>query len=156
MCCLFIFFLMIRRPPRSTRTDTLFPYTTLFRSSVGGKTAINVAAGKNLIGAFHQPAIVLIDPTTLATLPARELGAGYAEVVKYGLIDDADFFAWCEANGAALLAGDGAARHKAIAHSVSAKARIVAADERETQDVRALLNLGHSLDRKRTRLHSRH
>jgi 3-dehydroquinate synthase len=113
-------------------------------SSVGGKTAINVAAGKNLIGAFHQPALVVIDPTTLATLPRRELGAGYAEVVKYGLIDDADFFAWCEANGAALLAGDGDARHKAIAHSVAAKARIVAADERETQDIRALLNLGHS------------
>ena len=113
-------------------------------SSVGGKTAINVSAGKNLIGAFHQPALVLIDPTTLTTLPRRELGAGYAEVVKYGLIDDADFFAWCEANGAALLAGDGEARHKAISHSVSAKARIVAADERETQDVRALLNLGHS------------
>ncbi|KTE30863.1 MULTISPECIES: 3-dehydroquinate synthase [unclassified Sphingopyxis] len=113
-------------------------------SSVGGKTAINVPAGKNLIGAFHQPALVLIDPTTLATLPRRELGAGYAEVVKYGLIDDAAFFAWCEANGAALLAGDSEARHKAIAHSVSAKARIVAADERETQDVRALLNLGHS------------
>ncbi|WP_374524926.1 3-dehydroquinate synthase [Sphingopyxis sp.] len=113
-------------------------------SSVGGKTAINVAAGKNLIGAFHQPALVVIDPMTLATLPRRELGAGYAEVVKYGLIDDADFFAWCEANGAALLAGDGEARHKAIAHSVAAKARIVAADERETQDIRALLNLGHS------------
>lgn len=75
-------------------------------SSVGGKTAINVAAGKNLIGAFHQPALVVIDPTTLATLPARELGAGYAEVVKYGLIDDADFFAWCEAHGAALLKGE--------------------------------------------------
>lgn len=113
-------------------------------SSVGGKTAINVASGKNLIGAFHQPAMVIIDPTTLSTLPRRELGAGYAEVVKYGLIDDAEFFAWCEANGAALLAGDSAARHYAIAHSVSAKARIVAADERETQDIRALLNLGHS------------
>jgi 3-dehydroquinate synthase len=113
-------------------------------SSVGGKTAINVAAGKNMIGAFHQPALVVIDPATLETLPRRELGAGYAEVVKYGLIDDADFFTWCEANGAALLAGDSAARHKAIAHSVAAKARIVAADERETQDVRALLNLGHS------------
>jgi 3-dehydroquinate synthase len=113
-------------------------------SSVGGKTAINVAAGKNLIGAFHQPALVVIDPATLATLPRRELGAGYAEVVKYGLIDDAAFFGWCEENGAALLAGDGAARHHAIAHSVAAKARIVAADERETQDVRALLNLGHS------------
>ena len=113
-------------------------------SSVGGKTAINVAAGKNLVGAFHQPALVVIDPATLATLPRRELGAGYAEVVKYGLIDDADFFAWCEDHGAALLAGDGAARHHAIAHSVAAKARIVAADERETRDVRALLNLGHS------------
>ncbi|WP_260582241.1 3-dehydroquinate synthase [Sphingopyxis sp. PET50] len=113
-------------------------------SSVGGKTAINVAAGKNLIGAFHQPALVVIDPATLGTLPRRELGAGYAEVVKYGLIDDAAFFAWCEDHGAALLAGDSAARHKAIAHSVAAKARIVAADERETQDVRALLNLGHS------------
>ena len=113
-------------------------------SSVGGKTAINVPAGKNLIGAFHQPAMVVIDPQTLDTLSRRELGAGYAEVVKYGLIDDAGFFAWCEANGAALLAGDGAARHKAIAHSVAAKARIVAADERETQDIRALLNLGHS------------
>jgi 3-dehydroquinate synthase len=113
-------------------------------SSVGGKTAINVPAGKNLIGAFHQPALVVIDPTTLATLPRRELGAGYAEVVKYGLINDAAFFAWCEDHGAALLAGDSAARAHAIAHSVAAKARIVAADERETQDVRALLNLGHS------------
>lgn len=113
-------------------------------SSVGGKTAINVAAGKNMVGAFHQPALVIIDPVTLETLPRRELGAGYAEVVKYGLIDDADFFAWCEENGAALLAGDSEARHHAIAHSVAAKARIVAADERETQDIRALLNLGHS------------
>ncbi|MBN8844344.1 MAG: 3-dehydroquinate synthase [Sphingomonadales bacterium] len=113
-------------------------------SSVGGKTAINVEAGKNLVGAFHQPSLVVIDPTSLATLPRRELGAGYAEVVKYGLINDPAFFAWCEENGAALLAGDSEARHRAIAHSVSAKARIVAADERETQDVRALLNLGHS------------
>ena len=101
----------------------------------------NVPAGKNLIGAFHQPALVVIDPATLATLPRRELGAGYAEVVKYGLIDDADFFAWCEANGAALLAGDAAARAYAIAHSVAAKARIYAPDERETQYIRALLNL---------------
>ena len=113
-------------------------------SSVGGKVAVNHPQGKNLIGAFYQPALVVIDPATLATLPRRELGAGYAEVVKYGLIDDADFFAWCEANGAALLAGDTAARAYAIAHSVAAKARIVAADERETQDIRALLNLGHS------------
>jgi 3-dehydroquinate synthase len=113
-------------------------------SSVGGKTAINIAAGKNMVGAFHQPALVLADPDTLATLPRRDLAAGYAEVVKYGLIDDAAFFDWCEANGAALLNGDAQAREYAIAHSVAAKARIVAADERETQDVRALLNLGHT------------
>ncbi|MBX3594539.1 3-dehydroquinate synthase [Sphingomonas sp.] len=113
-------------------------------SSVGGKTAINARAGKNLIGAFHQPALVLIDPDLLDTLPLRDQRAGYAEVVKYGLIDDPDFFAWCETNGAALLAGDGAARAHAIAHSVAAKARIVAADERETTGTRALLNLGHT------------
>ena len=113
-------------------------------SSVGGKTAINTAAGKNLIGAFHQPALVLIDPQVLDTLPPREIAAGYAEVVKYGLIDDALFFAWCEANGAALLAGDIALREHAIAHSVAAKARIVTADEYETNGTRALLNLGHT------------
>jgi 3-dehydroquinate synthase len=113
-------------------------------SSVGGKTAIDTAAGKNLVGAFHQPSYVLIDPTTLDTLPPREVRAGYAEVVKYGLIDSADFFAWCEANGAALLAGDAAARVEAIRHSVSAKATIVAEDERETSGRRALLNLGHT------------
>jgi 3-dehydroquinate synthase len=113
-------------------------------SSVGGKTGINTAAGKNLIGAFHQPSLVIIDPEVLATLPPRELAAGYAEVVKYGLIDDADFFAWCETNGAPLLAGDVAAREHAIAHSVAAKARIVAADEHETNGTRALLNLGHT------------
>jgi 3-dehydroquinate synthase len=113
-------------------------------SSVGGKTAINAAGGKNLVGAFYQPAAVLIDPETLATLPARELAAGYAEVVKYGLIDDPAFFAWCEAHGPALLAGDGAARMEAIEHCVRAKARIVAEDERETSGRRALLNLGHT------------
>jgi len=113
-------------------------------SSVGGKTAINTAAGKNLVGAFHQPSLVLIDPDVLGTLPPRELAAGYAEVVKYGLIDDPAFFAWCEANGAALLAGDEGARVHAIAHSVAAKARIVAADEFETTGTRALLNLGHT------------
>lgn len=113
-------------------------------SSVGGKTAINTPAGKNLIGAFHQPSLVLIDPLVLETLPARELRAGYAEVVKYGLIDDFAFFEWCEANGPALLAGDLAARQRAIAHSVASKARIVAADERETTGMRALLNLGHT------------
>lgn len=113
-------------------------------SSVGGKTAINTAAGKNLIGAFHQPALVLIDPATLNTLPLRELRAGYAEVVKYGLIDDPEFFAWCEQNGTSLLAGDADARTYAIAHSVAAKARIVGEDERETNGRRALLNLGHT------------
>ncbi|WCT72280.1 3-dehydroquinate synthase [Sphingomonas naphthae] len=113
-------------------------------SSVGGKTAINTAAGKNLVGAFHQPALVLIDPTVLDTLPVREVRAGYAEVVKYGLIDDPAFFDWCEANGAALIAGEPAARTHAIAVSVAAKARVVAADERETSGTRALLNLGHT------------
>jgi 3-dehydroquinate synthase len=113
-------------------------------SSVGGKTGINTAAGKNLVGAFHQPAAVLIDPACLDTLPPRQLRAGYAEVVKYGLIDDADFFAWCEANGQSLLAGDAAAREHAIATSVAAKAAIVAQDERETSGRRALLNLGHT------------
>ncbi|ONF95781.1 3-dehydroquinate synthase [Sphingomonas jeddahensis] len=113
-------------------------------SSVGGKTGINARAGKNLIGAFHQPRAVLIDPSVLDTLPLRQLRAGYAEVVKYGLIDDADFFAWCEANGVALLAGDGAAREYAIAHAVAAKARIVGEDEFETTGKRALLNLGHT------------
>ena len=113
-------------------------------SSVGGKTAINTPAGKNLVGAFHQPALVLADLAVLDTLPARELLAGYAEVVKYGLIGDADFFAWCDANGAQMLAGDSAKREYAVAHSVAAKARIVAEDERETTGTRALLNLGHT------------
>lgn len=113
-------------------------------SSVGGKTAINARAGKNLIGAFHQPGLVLIDPDVLDTLPARQTRAGYAEVVKYGLIDDFEFFEWCETNGDKLLAGDPDARAYAIAHSVGAKARIVAEDERETSGKRALLNLGHT------------
>ncbi|MDY7525212.1 3-dehydroquinate synthase [Sphingomonas sp. 10B4] len=113
-------------------------------SSVGGKTAINSRAGKNLVGAFHQPALVLIDPDVLDTLPLRHVRAGYAEVVKYGLIDDPAFFEWCEANAPALVAGDPAARAYAIAHSVAAKARIVAEDERETTGKRALLNLGHT------------
>ncbi|MEA3038086.1 MAG: 3-dehydroquinate synthase [Sphingomonadales bacterium] len=113
-------------------------------SSVGGKTAINAVGGKNLVGAFHQPAAVLIDPTTLDTLPPRELRAGYAEVVKYGLIGDPAFFAWCEGNCAALLAGDAKARLHAIATSVGMKAAIVGEDERETKGRRALLNLGHT------------
>jgi 3-dehydroquinate synthase len=113
-------------------------------SSVGGKTGINSAAGKNMVGAFHQPSLVLIDPECLDTLPPRELRAGYAEVAKYGLLGDAAFFAWCEANGRKLLEGDAAAREHAIATCVAAKAAIVAADERETTGQRALLNLGHS------------
>lgn len=113
-------------------------------SSVGGKTAINSRAGKNLVGAFHQPALVLIDPDTLDTLPERETRAGYAEVVKYGLIDRPDFFDWCDRHGAALLAGDADARGHAITTSVAAKAAIVAEDERETSGRRALLNLGHT------------
>jgi len=113
-------------------------------ASVGGKTAINLPKGKNLVGAFHQPRAVLIDSGTLDTLPVQELRAGYAEVVKYGLIGDAGFFAWCEANGEALIRGDGEARLHAIATSVAAKAAIVAADERETSGQRALLNFGHT------------
>lgn len=113
-------------------------------SSVGGKTAINTAAGKNLIGAFHQPSLVLIDPLVLSTLPDREMRAGYAEVLKYGLLGDATFFAWLEADGTKVLARDPAALERAIATSIAMKARIVAADERETDDLRALLNLGHT------------
>lgn len=113
-------------------------------SSVGGKTAINSEAGKNLIGAFHQPSLVLIDPAVLDMLPPRQLRAGYAEIVKYGLIGDPGFFGWCEDHGTAVLAGDPDARLKAIATSVSAKVEIVAQDERETSGRRALLNLGHT------------
>ncbi|MDW8445034.1 MAG: 3-dehydroquinate synthase [Acetobacteraceae bacterium] len=115
-------------------------------SSVGGKTGINTAHGKNLVGAFHQPRAVLCDTAFLATLPPRELRAGYAEVVKYGLIDDEPFFAWCEANGTAVVGGDAEALAEAVTRSVAAKARVVAADEREeaAEGGRALLNLGHT------------
>ena len=113
-------------------------------SSVGGKTAINARAGKNLVGAFHQPALVLADLDTLATLPPREMGAGYAEVIKYGILGDRAFFEWCEANGPNVLAGHGEAQEYAVTQSVAAKARIVAEDERETTGARALLNLGHT------------
>ena len=113
-------------------------------SSVGGKTAINSAAGKNLVGAFHQPSLVLADLGTLTTLPAREMGAGYAEVIKYGILGDPAFFAWCEAHGPEVLAGDPVAQDYAVTESVKAKARIVAEDERETTGARALLNLGHT------------
>ncbi len=113
-------------------------------SAIGGKTAVNARQGKNLIGAFHRPAAVVIDIATLATLPARELRAGYAEVVKYGLIGDSAFFAWCEDHGRDLIAGDEGARLHAVETSVSAKAEIVARDERDTAGRRALLNFGHS------------
>lgn len=113
-------------------------------SSVGGKTGINAAAGKNMVGAFHQPASVLIDPDCLATLDPRQLRSGYAEIVKYALIEDRSFFDWLENHGAAVLAGDGDSLAAAIAASVAGKARIVAEDERETKGRRALLNLGHT------------
>lgn len=113
-------------------------------SSVGGKTGINTRHGKNLVGAFYQPRLVVADTQVLDTLPRRELLAGYAEVAKYGLIDAPAFWEWCEQNGAAVLAGDTAKRTYAIEQSCLAKARIVAADERETTDLRALLNLGHT------------
>jgi 3-dehydroquinate synthase len=112
-------------------------------SSVGGKTAINTAAGKNLLGAFYQPRLVLADTDTLATLPRRELRAGYAETVKYGLIRDTAFFEWLEAEGEAVCGLEPAAATRAILTSCGMKAAIVAADEREEGD-RALLNFGHT------------
>lgn len=112
-------------------------------SGVGGKTGVNSAHGKNLIGSFYQPRLVLADVATLGTLPLRERRAGYAEIVKYGLIDDAAFFAWLEEKGAALIAGDEDLLRAAVAHACRAKARIVAGDERESGS-RALLNLGHT------------
>ena len=112
-------------------------------SSVGGKTAINTAAGKNLLGAFYQPRLVLADTDTLATLPRRELRAGYAETVKYGLIRDTAFFEWLEAEGEAVCDLEPVAATRAILTSCRMKAAIVAADEREEGD-RALLNFGHT------------
>jgi 3-dehydroquinate synthase len=112
-------------------------------SSVGGKTGINSRYGKNLIGSFHQPKLVLADVATLSTLHKRELMAGYGEMLKYGLINDAAFFKWLEKNGAALLAGDAALLTQAIVTSCKAKAKIVAADEKESGE-RALLNFGHT------------
>jgi shikimate kinase/3-dehydroquinate synthase len=115
-------------------------------SSVGGKTGINTAQGKNLLGAFHQPRAVLADVGVLATLPARELRAGYAEIAKAGLIGDAAFFEWCEAHAAALLAGDAQLQAEAVWRACAFKARVVGDDEREEKpnDGRALLNLGHT------------
>lgn len=112
-------------------------------SSVGGKTGINAAQGKNLIGAFHQPALVLADTSVLGTLTARDFLAGYGEVVKYGLLGDETFFDWLEAQGPALAAGDMQARIQAVKRSVQMKAEIVMRDETE-QGERALLNLGHT------------
>ncbi|MFC7704964.1 3-dehydroquinate synthase [Plastorhodobacter daqingensis] len=112
-------------------------------SSVGGKTGINTAQGKNLIGAFHQPALVLADIGVLATLPPRDFLAGYGEVVKYGLLGDADFFDWLEANGPAMARGDMGLRQHAVRRSVEMKAGIVSRDETEEGE-RALLNLGHT------------
>ncbi|WP_298224464.1 3-dehydroquinate synthase [Acidocella sp.] len=115
-------------------------------SSVGGKTGINSVHGKNLVGAFYQPLLVLADTGVLDTLPPRECAAGYAEIVKTGLIADADFYEWCEVHGAALVGGDKEAQASAIEHAVRFKARVVGDDERETKpnDGRALLNLGHT------------
>ncbi len=113
-------------------------------SAVGGKTAIDAFGEKNVIGSFHQPALVVADPCFLDTLDPRQLRSGYAEIVKYGLIDNPTFFAWCEANGAALLAGDTAARHHAITTAIAAKARLIADDIEDRGGQRALLNLGHS------------
>lgn len=112
-------------------------------SSVGGKTGINSPQGKNLVGAFHQPRLVLADTALLDTLPERDFLAGYAEVAKYGLLGDAAFFAWLEANGPALAAGEPAARVEAVRRSCEMKAAIVVRDETEQGD-RALLNLGHT------------
>ncbi len=112
-------------------------------SSVGGKTGIDTPQGKNLVGAFHQPRLVLADTATLDTLPRRQMLAGYAEVAKYGLINDPQFFTWLESNGVDVIErADGPLRH-AVLESCRNKARVVAADERE-QDARALLNLGHT------------
>jgi 3-dehydroquinate synthase len=112
-------------------------------SSVGGKTAINAAQGKNLIGLFHQPRLVIADTALLSTLPRREMLSGYSEVAKYGALGDAAFFEWLEQNGPLALSGDSAAMVHAVAHSCQMKADIVARDERETGE-RALLNLGHT------------
>ncbi len=113
-------------------------------SAIGGKTGIDTKQGKNLIGTFHQPSLVVADVSVLATLSPREFRAGYAEVVKYGLIGDAPFFAWLEENFEEIFSAPGGARRRAVETSVRAKAAIVAEDEREESGKRALLNLGHT------------
>jgi 3-dehydroquinate synthase len=113
-------------------------------SAVGGKTAIDAFGEKNLIGTFHQPALVAVDPAFLDSLEQRQLRSGYAEVVKYGLVDDPSLFAWCETNGTGVLAGHRDLRQQAVVAAVGAKARIVAGDIEDRSGRRALLNLGHS------------
>jgi shikimate kinase/3-dehydroquinate synthase len=115
-------------------------------SGVGGKTGINSARGKNLLGAFHQPRIVIADTATLATLPPREKRAGYAEIIKAGLIGDAAFYEWCEAHGTDIVGSGQAAQAEAVLRACAFKAAVVGDDEREERpnDGRALLNLGHT------------
>ena len=113
-------------------------------SAIGGKTAIDAFGEKNLFGTFHQPALVVADPAFLDTLDERQLRSGYAEIVKYGLIDDPAFFAWCEANGRGVLAAHRDLRERAICSAIRSKARIVAGDVTDRLGKRALLNLGHS------------
>ena len=132
---------ILRRGVRSVQ----IPTTLLAQvdSSVGGKTGINARHGKNLVGAFHQPSMVLADTALLSTLPRRDFLSGYGEVVKYGLLGDVDFFGFLERHGTEMVAGDAAARGAAVRRSVEMKARIVERDETEAGD-RALLNLGHT------------
>ncbi|HVF36446.1 MAG TPA: 3-dehydroquinate synthase family protein [Sphingomicrobium sp.] len=113
-------------------------------SAIGGKTAIDAFGQKNLVGTFHQPTLVIADTALLDTLDHRQLRSGYAEVVKYGLIDDPAFFHWCEVNGVSLVSGHREHRHEAVTRAVAAKARIVAGDTEDRSGKRALLNLGHS------------
>lgn len=113
-------------------------------SAIGGKTAIDAAGQKNLVGNFHHPSLVVVDPTFLDTLDARQLRSGYAEVVKYGLIDDPQFFGWCESNAVPLIQGDRAVRVHAIEHCLRAKTKFISADPGDLLGTRALLNFGHT------------
>jgi 3-dehydroquinate synthase len=113
-------------------------------SAIGGKTAIDAFGEKNLVGTFHQPALVVVDPAFLDTLDQRQMRSGYAEIVKYGLIDDPAFFAWCENNGSGVMAGHRDLREQAVTTAIRTKARIVAQDIEDRSGTRALLNFGHS------------
>lgn len=113
-------------------------------SAIGGKTAIDASGQKNLVGSFHHPLLVIADPALLDTLDVRQIRSGYAEVAKYGLIDDPGFFEWCEANSGAVISGAGAARRSAIEHCVRSKARFVSSDPDDVLGTRALLNFGHT------------